>query len=103
MPPFPISRILVLGASGQFGGRLCRRLVQLGGLHLLLGGRDEQRLKVAQRQVQAVNARPVAAINRGQGLSLWIAAHRYKWFGKRATCFVPRRGREPDQLPLSDR
>jgi predicted DCC family thiol-disulfide oxidoreductase YuxK len=20
----------------------------------------------------------------------WIAAHRYKWFGKRATCFVPR-------------
>ena len=21
----------------------------------------------------------------------WIAAHRYKWFGKRATCFVPRR------------
>ena len=34
----------------------------------------------------------------------WIAAHRYKWFGKRDTCFVPRRGREPDQLPLrSDR
>jgi hypothetical protein len=33
----------------------------------------------------------------------WIAAHRYKWFGKRATCFVPRRGREPAQLPLSDR
>jgi predicted DCC family thiol-disulfide oxidoreductase YuxK len=33
----------------------------------------------------------------------WIAAHRYKWFGKRTTCFVPRPGREPDQLPLSDR
>jgi predicted DCC family thiol-disulfide oxidoreductase YuxK len=33
----------------------------------------------------------------------WIAAHRYKWFGKRDTCFIPRRGRERDQLPLSDR
>jgi predicted DCC family thiol-disulfide oxidoreductase YuxK len=34
----------------------------------------------------------------------WIAAHRYNWFGKRTTCFfVPRLGREPDQLPLSDR
>ena len=34
----------------------------------------------------------------------WIAAHRYKWFGKRATCFVPSRGGAPDQLPFwSDR
>jgi predicted DCC family thiol-disulfide oxidoreductase YuxK len=33
-----------------------------------------------------------------------IAAHRYKWFSKRATCFVPRQGRERDQLPFwSDR
>jgi saccharopine dehydrogenase-like NADP-dependent oxidoreductase len=54
MPPFPISRILVLGASGQFGRRLCRRLVQLGGFSLLLGGRDEQRLKVARRQLCAL-------------------------------------------------
>ena len=60
MPPFPVSRILVLGASGQFGRRLCRRLVQLGGLHLLLGGRDERRLKVAQRQLCAV--KPDAAV-----------------------------------------
>ena len=54
MPPFPISRILVFGASGQFGRRLCRRLVQLGGFSLLLGGRDEQRLKVARRQLCAL-------------------------------------------------
>src|SRR5215471_82912 len=54
MPPFPISRVLVLGASGQFGLRLCRRLAQLGGFHLLLGGRDERRLKVAQRQLRDV-------------------------------------------------
>ena len=34
----------------------------------------------------------------------WIAAHRYNWFGRRATCFVPRQGREGDQLPFwSDR
>jgi predicted DCC family thiol-disulfide oxidoreductase YuxK len=30
----------------------------------------------------------------------WIAAHRYQWFGRRDTCFVPRRGHEPDQLPF---
>jgi len=54
MPPFPTSRILVLGASGQFGLRLCRRLAQLDGFHLLLGGRDERRLKVAQRQLRDV-------------------------------------------------
>jgi saccharopine dehydrogenase-like NADP-dependent oxidoreductase len=54
MPPFPVSRILVLGASGQFGRRLCRRLAQLGGFRLLLGGRDEHRLKVAQRQLRAL-------------------------------------------------
>jgi hypothetical protein len=54
MPPFPISRVLVLGASGQFGRRLSRRLAQLGGFDLLLGGRDERRLKVAQRQLRDV-------------------------------------------------
>ncbi len=54
MPPFPLSRILVLGASGQFGRRLCRRLIHLDGLHLLLGGRDEQRLKVTRCQLHAV-------------------------------------------------
>src|SRR5258708_2124205 len=54
MSSFPISRVLVLGASGQFGSRLCRRLVQLGGLHLFLSGRDKQRLETTQRQLHAV-------------------------------------------------
>jgi hypothetical protein len=54
MPSFPISRVLILGASGQFGSHLCRRLVQLDGLHLFLGGRDKQKLEAAQGQLRAV-------------------------------------------------
>ena len=61
MPSFPISRVLVLGASGQFGSRLCRRLVQLGGLHLFLGGRDRQRLEATQGQLHA--EKPAAKID----------------------------------------
>src|SRR5260370_10963793 len=61
MPSFPISRVLILGASGQFGSRLCRRLVQLGGLHLFLGGRDRQKLEATQGQLHA--ARPDAKID----------------------------------------
>jgi hypothetical protein len=37
-------RILVLGASGQFGKRLCGRLIGLDGVALLLGGRDAVKL-----------------------------------------------------------
>jgi Saccharopine dehydrogenase NADP binding domain len=37
-------RILVLGASGQFGRRLCGRLIGLDGVALLLGGRDPAKL-----------------------------------------------------------
>jgi hypothetical protein len=54
MSSSPISRVLILGASGQFGSRLCRRLVQLDGLHLFLGGRDGQKLEAAQRQLRGV-------------------------------------------------
>jgi Saccharopine dehydrogenase NADP binding domain len=54
MSSFPISRVLILGASGQFGSRLCRRLVQLDGLHLFLGGRDKQKLEATQGQLRAV-------------------------------------------------
>src|SRR5260370_15314232 len=61
MPSFQISRVLILGASGQFGSRLCRRLVQLGGLHLFLGGRDRQKLEATQGQLHA--ARPDAKID----------------------------------------
>src|SRR5260221_9722235 len=53
MPSFPISRVLILGASGQFGSRLCRRLVQVDGLHLFLGGRDRQKLEATHRQLLA--------------------------------------------------
>ena len=53
MSSFPISRVLVLGASGQFGSRLCRRLVQLDGLHLFLGGRNKQKLEATQGQLHA--------------------------------------------------
>ena len=28
------------------------------------------------------------------GIYGWVAASRYKWFGKRATCFVPRSQRD---------
>jgi Saccharopine dehydrogenase NADP binding domain len=45
---------MVLGASGQFGSRLCRRLVQLDGLHLLLGGRDRQKLEATHVQLRAM-------------------------------------------------
>src|SRR5258708_40123961 len=61
MPSFPISRVLILGASGQFGSRLCRRLVQLDGLHLFLGGRDRQKLEATQGQLLA--AKPDAKID----------------------------------------
>ena len=54
MPRFAINRILVLGASGQFGKRLCHRLVQLSDLHLLVAGRDRQRLKILKHQLHAV-------------------------------------------------
>ncbi len=54
MPSFPINRVLILGASGQFGSRLCRRLVQLDELHLFLGGRDRQKLEATQGQLRAV-------------------------------------------------
>jgi Saccharopine dehydrogenase NADP binding domain len=53
----PPMRILVLGASGQFGKRLCRRLVRLDGLHLLLAGRDRQKLEAARRQLAAPDAK----------------------------------------------
>src|SRR5229473_4839970 len=61
MPSFPISRVLILGASGQFGSGLCRRLVQLNGLHLFLGGRDRQKLEATQGQLHA--AKPDAKID----------------------------------------
>jgi hypothetical protein len=38
-------RILVLGASGQFGKLLCRRLAYLPDVQLILGGRDPQKLE----------------------------------------------------------
>jgi saccharopine dehydrogenase-like NADP-dependent oxidoreductase len=50
----PVNRVLILGASGQFGSRLCRRLVQLDDLHLFIGGRDGQKLEAAQEQLRAV-------------------------------------------------
>jgi Saccharopine dehydrogenase NADP binding domain len=53
MSSYPISRVLILGASGQFGSRLCRRLVQVHGLHLFLGGRDRQKLEATSRQLLA--------------------------------------------------
>ncbi len=53
-------RVLVLGASGQFGKRLCNRLIGLGGLVLLLGGRDEA--KLAETRAGLVALRPGAAI-----------------------------------------
>jgi len=61
MPSFPIKRALVLGASGQFGTSLCRRLVQLDDMHLFLGGRDRQKLEATREQLRAV--RPDAKID----------------------------------------
>lgn len=55
MPSYPISRILILGASGQFGRRLNRRLARLGSLQLLLGGRDEQKLKIVLADLLSEN------------------------------------------------
>jgi hypothetical protein len=49
-------RILVLGASGQFGTRLCRRLIGLDGLALLLSGRDEARLGRTRAELLALRA-----------------------------------------------
>jgi hypothetical protein len=53
-------RILVLGASGQFGKRLCNRLIGLDGLTLLLGGRDQA--KLAQTRAGLLASRPGAAV-----------------------------------------
>ena len=50
-------RILVLGASGQFGQHLCRRLIRLDGLHLSLAGRDRRKLEAARRQLAAPDAK----------------------------------------------
>ncbi len=49
----------MLGASGQFGRRLCGRLIRLDGLQLLLGGRDRTKLAAANADLLA--SRPGAA------------------------------------------
>jgi Saccharopine dehydrogenase NADP binding domain len=54
MSSHPLNRVVVLGASGQFGSRLCRRLVRLDALHLFLGGRDRQKLEATQAQLSAL-------------------------------------------------
>jgi Saccharopine dehydrogenase NADP binding domain len=59
MPQRPC-RILVLGASGQFGRRLCSRLSGLEGVTLLLGGRDQA--KLAQTRAELLALRPGAAV-----------------------------------------
>jgi hypothetical protein len=53
-------RILVLGASGQFGKRLCGRLIGLDGVALLLGGRDPA--KLAETRAGLLALRPDAAV-----------------------------------------
>jgi hypothetical protein len=61
----------VLGASGQFGKRLCRRLIGLDGLVLLLGGRDQAKLErtraglVAERPGAMVELTPCDASTSG--------------------------------------
>src|SRR5260370_10383158 len=61
MPSFPIRRVLIVGPSEQFGSRLCRRVVQRYGLHLFLGGRDNQKLEATHGQLHA--AKPDAKID----------------------------------------
>lgn len=44
--PEPVS-VLVLGGSGVFGERACRRLARTPGLRVLLAGRDERKAETA--------------------------------------------------------
>src|ERR1700750_3406035 len=53
-------RILVLGASGQFGKRLCGRLIGLDRVALLLGGRDPA--KLAETRAGLLALRPDTAM-----------------------------------------
>jgi Saccharopine dehydrogenase NADP binding domain len=53
-------RILVLGASGQFGKRLCGRLIGLDGVAVLLGGRDAA--KLAETRAGLLALLPAAAV-----------------------------------------
>ncbi|MDE1902194.1 MAG: saccharopine dehydrogenase NADP-binding domain-containing protein [Alphaproteobacteria bacterium] len=48
-------RILILGASGQFGRRLCQRLVREGHLTLLLCGRDKAKLMNLQKNLRDIS------------------------------------------------
>jgi Saccharopine dehydrogenase NADP binding domain len=79
MPVFPISRVLILGASGQFGTRLSRRLVHLSQLHLFLGGRNEQKLKNLRDELHAIrsdaNIHVVAGRIKAPDLLEWLSSH----------------------------
>jgi len=68
MPRFEIRRVLILGASGQFGRRLCRRLARQDGLHLLLAGRDRQKLQATQKILGSTAKTDVVPCDIGSGL-----------------------------------
>ena len=79
MPSFAIRRVLIIGASGQFGRRLCCRLVQQDGLHLLLGGRDRKRLQATQKQLLNINPTAKADVipcDIGSGMLELLYSHR---------------------------
>ncbi len=56
VPSQSAASILVLGAAGQFGARLCARLAQLHGVRLVLAGRDSGKLEALQQDLQRQNS-----------------------------------------------
>lgn len=51
--------ILILGAAGQFGARLCVRLAQLPDVRLLLAGRDSAKLAALKHVLPDTHCEPV--------------------------------------------
>ena len=50
-----VMRILILGAGGQFGQRLCRRLAFIPNIALLLNGRSAEKLTALRDELVHTN------------------------------------------------
>ena len=48
--------VLVIGATGHFGARICKRLAGISGVHLVVSSRDAKRAEKFATQLQAGNA-----------------------------------------------